>query len=146
MSNEIKATYGYIYHMVIVPRKKYMKEFQLHKEEIGKILKKCCSFNKIKLWQLTVKEDHVELIVELPKNLFRDNFMTNFQTYSTKKLLEICPELHKALKYFWYAEYWWRSYQPGTAKRNEREIRKFINKKLGEKRGCKQINNNQGGN
>ena len=147
MPNEIEATYGYLYNFAIVPRRKMLREFQQYKEIIGKILRQLCGYQRVKVHKFNVADDHIQFLVELPKNLFRGDFITELQKLSTMNIKKRYPDVFCTLKCFWYAECWWRSYLPGTDKRNEREIRGFINKKMRKKkRGCTQNNNNQGGN
>ena len=147
MTKKIEATYGYLYNFAFVPRRKLLREFQQHKESIGKILTQMCGYLKVKVHWCLVADNHIQLLVELPKNLFRDDFITDLRQLSTMNIKKRCPGIPSTLKHFWYSACWWRSYLSGTDKRNEREIREFINKKMcKKKRVCTQNNNNQGGN
>ena len=47
MTKKIEATYGYLYHFAFVPRRKLLREFQQHKESIGKILTRMCGYLKV---------------------------------------------------------------------------------------------------
>ena len=133
MTKKIEATYGYLYNFAFVPRRKLLREFQQHKESIGKILTQMCGYLKVKVHWCLVADNHIQLLVELPKNLYRDNFFVSLQKLSTTIIKKRFHDLPSTLRYFWYAECWWRSYQPGTEKRNALEISEFVNRKLSKK-------------
>ena len=133
MPNEIEATYGYLYNFAIVPRRKMLREFQQYKEIIGKILRQLCGYQKVKVHKFNVADDHIQFLVELPKNLYRDNFFVSLQKLSTTSIKKRFHDVPSTLRYFWYANCWWRSYQPGTEKRNALEISEFVNRKLSKK-------------
>ena len=94
MSEKIEATYGYLYNFAFVPRRKLLREFRQHKESIGKILTQMCGYLKVKVYWCLVADNHIQLLVELPKNLYRDNFLCrckNSVQQSSKKDSMIYP-------------------------------------------------------
>lgn len=125
--NTITSSYGYLYQFVIMPNFVYLHDYQEYKSAFGKGFRRLCGMNGVKVHQMDLEDDHINIIIELPRWVHYKKFIKTLKSSCYKLIIrEICPDSScLKLKDFWsklHAARWYSAENPDCNKAYIAEI------------------------
>ena len=99
----LRKSPGYLYQFVIMPNFVYLHDYQEYKSAFGKGFRRLCGMNGVKVHQMDLEDDHINIIIELPRWVHYKKFIKTLKSSCYKLIIrEICPDSPcLKLKDFW---------------------------------------------
>ena len=117
------------YHIVFTPKYRRKIFYGEKRKEIGKILRKLCEWNEVKIIEAEVCPDHVHMYVAIPPKLAVSKFMGILKGKSSLIIFQRWSNL----KYkFGQRSFWCRGYFVDTVGKNEKVIAEYVRNQLKE--------------
>jgi len=113
-----------MYHLVWIP--KYRKRVLKGKvaDRIKELLHECADFNRWKIEELNIQEDHIHMLVRMRPEISVSKMVQLFKGRTSKIIREEFPELQEFL---WGNSFWADGYFAETSGQvNESRIREYI--------------------
>ena len=111
------------YHIVLVPKYRYLVFNREVKESVREELKKLCTWMRIEIIEGHVCKDHVHMCVVILPKLAISDVVGTLKGKTAIRLFNKFPELKKR---YWGSHFWCRGYYVNTVGRNESVIREYI--------------------
>ena len=118
------VVYQCSYHIVWCPKYR----FRILKGHVGKYIeqriKVLCEWKNVEILELSVMEDHVHMVVEIPPKICVSELMGILKGKTAISLFKNFPALKK--KPYWGNHFWSRGYCVSTVGLDEEKIRRYV--------------------
>ena len=112
------------YHIVWVPKYRFRVLSGQLGEFVEESLKLLCEWKKIEILELSIREDHVHMIIDVPPRLSISTVMGVLKGKTAIKIFQKFPSLKK--KPYWGNHFWARGYCVSTIGMDEEKIRRYV--------------------
>ena len=112
------------YHIVCYPKYRYRILKGAVAEFVEQTLRMLCEWRNIETLEMSVKEDHIHMILSIPPRLSISEVMGMLKGKTAIKLFKSFPALKK--KPYWGNHFWSRGYCVSTIGLDETKIRKYV--------------------
>lgn len=124
------------YHIVFAPKYRRKVIYGKIKKDIGKILRKLCEQRGVEIIEAELCPDHIHMLVSIPPKMSVSSFMGYLKGKSTLMIFD----KYANLKYkYGRRNFWAEGYFVSTVGKNEKKIKKYIQKQLQEDIASDQI-------
>ena len=121
---QAQVVYQNAYHLVWCPKYRY----RILKGAVGKMvedtLRLLCEWKQVEVMELSVREDHVHLVVGIPPRLSVSEVMGVLKGKTAIKLFKSYPGLKR--RPYWGNRFWSRGYCVSTIGMDEDKIRRYV--------------------
>lgn len=124
------------YHVVFAPKYRRKAFYGEKRQEVGKILRKLCEWQKVNILEAEVCLDHVHMLIEIPPKMSVSWFMGYLKGKSS---LMIYEQFGDAKYRYRNREFWCRGYYVDTVGKNTEKIKEYIANQLEEDRLGEQL-------
>ena len=112
------------YHLVWCPKYRYRILNGTTGEFVQKAIRNICEWKGVEVLELSVREDHVHLVVDMPPQKSVAGLMGFLKGKTAIKLFKSYPGLRS--KPYWGNHFWSRGYCVSTIGMDEEKIRKYV--------------------
>lgn len=117
------------YHIVFAPKYRRQIIYGKIKADLGKILRKLCSYKGVEIIEAEACIDHIHMLVSIPPKLSVSSFMGYLKGKSSLMIFD----RHANLKYkYGNRKFWCKGYYVSTVGRNKKVIEHYIRNQLQE--------------
>ena len=140
MTNSSHTKWNCNYHIVFIPKYRRKVFYKSKRLEIGKILRKLCDWNEVKIIEAKVYPDYVYMYVAIPPKLSVSKFVGILKGKSSIIISQKWPNYKSNIT---QRNFWCRGYYVDTSYKNDIKIIEYVKNQLQEDMKYEKININE---